>query len=95
MINKGTVLRLSVDHIKELQEQVMHYQQRINDLEQIIHQGKLVNYGQQQPPYHPSSIQPQSIQLLDSNDKDHRGIRSQPSFQPSHHAFGALTSNQF
>ncbi|SAL99015.1 hypothetical protein [Absidia glauca] len=93
MINKGTVLKLSVDHIKELQEQVMHYQQRINDLEQIIHQGKLVNYSQQQQQqqqqqqYHPSSIQPLSIQLLDSNDKDHRGIRPQPSFQPGHHAF--------
>ncbi|KAI8335514.1 helix-loop-helix DNA-binding domain-containing protein [Chlamydoabsidia padenii] len=95
MINKGTILKLSVDHIKELQEQVMRYQQRINDLEHIIHQGKMINYNhpsqqQQSQTPHPSTIQAaQTIQLLD-NDKDHHGMRSQPSFQS-----GALTSNHF
>lgn len=35
-INKGTILKLSVDHIKELREEVNQYQQRIKELEHVI-----------------------------------------------------------
>ena len=35
-INKGTILKLSVDHIKELREDVLKYQERIRELEQMI-----------------------------------------------------------
>ncbi|KAI7887447.1 HLH-domain-containing protein [Lichtheimia hyalospora FSU 10163] len=35
-INKGTILKLSVDHIKELQGELSRYQDRVRDLEQMI-----------------------------------------------------------
>lgn len=35
-INKGTILKLSVDHIKELREDVNKYQERIRELEHMI-----------------------------------------------------------
>ncbi|KAI9491449.1 hypothetical protein BDB00DRAFT_883829 [Zychaea mexicana] len=35
-INKGTILRLSVDHIKELQVEVTRYQEKIKELEDKI-----------------------------------------------------------
>ncbi|KAI8365123.1 hypothetical protein BD560DRAFT_455253 [Blakeslea trispora] len=39
-INKGTILKLSVDHIKELREEVYRYQERIKELEQMIEAAK-------------------------------------------------------
>ncbi|KAG1147095.1 hypothetical protein G6F37_006543 [Rhizopus arrhizus] len=39
-INKGTILKLSVDHIKELREEVTQYQERIRELEQMIEAAK-------------------------------------------------------
>jgi hypothetical protein len=39
-INKGTILKLSVDHIKELREDVLKYQERIKELEQMIDSAK-------------------------------------------------------
>ncbi|KAI8077488.1 hypothetical protein BDF21DRAFT_341780 [Thamnidium elegans] len=39
-INKGTILKLSVDHIKELREDVGRYQERIRELEQMIESAK-------------------------------------------------------
>lgn len=39
-INKGTILKLSVDHIKELREDVGRYQDRIRELEQMIESAK-------------------------------------------------------
>lgn len=62
-INKGTILKLSVDHIKELRDQVMHYQQRINELEQVLyhHNNKHQHQHQQQQqgnlPPHPHHMQ--------------------------------------
>lgn len=35
-INKGTILKLSVDHIKELQAMVTRYHERIQELEHMI-----------------------------------------------------------
>ncbi|CDH59703.1 hypothetical protein RO3G_16070 [Lichtheimia corymbifera JMRC:FSU:9682] len=35
-INKGTILKLSVDHIKELQSELSRYKDRINQLEYMI-----------------------------------------------------------
>lgn len=35
-INKGTILKLSVDHIKELQSELSRYKDRINQLEHMI-----------------------------------------------------------
>ncbi|CEP08519.1 hypothetical protein [Parasitella parasitica] len=35
-INKGTILKLSVDHIKELREEVSKYQEQIKKLEYMI-----------------------------------------------------------
>lgn len=39
-INKGTILKLSVDHIKELREDLGRYQERIRELEQMIDAAK-------------------------------------------------------
>lgn len=39
-INKGTILKLSVDHIKELRQDVDKYQERIRELEQLIEAAK-------------------------------------------------------
>jgi hypothetical protein len=39
-INKGTILKLSVDHIKELREDVSRYQERIRELEHMIESAK-------------------------------------------------------
>ncbi|CAO3658479.1 unnamed protein product [Rhizopus stolonifer] len=39
-INKGTILKLSVDHIKELREEVTQYQERIKQLEQMVEAAK-------------------------------------------------------
>ncbi|KAI9468447.1 MAG: helix-loop-helix DNA-binding domain-containing protein [Benjaminiella poitrasii] len=42
-INKGTILKLSVDHIKELREDVSQYQARIRELEGMIERAKKSN----------------------------------------------------
>ncbi|KAL0077912.1 hypothetical protein J3Q64DRAFT_1287749 [Phycomyces blakesleeanus] len=39
-INKGTILKLSVDHIKELREEVSRCQHRMAELEQLIEAAK-------------------------------------------------------
>ncbi|KAI8098393.1 uncharacterized protein B0P05DRAFT_521769 [Gilbertella persicaria] len=39
-INKGTILKLSVDHIKELREEVHQYQERIRELERMVEAAK-------------------------------------------------------
>ncbi|KAF7729050.1 hypothetical protein EC973_005081 [Apophysomyces ossiformis] len=39
-INKGTILKLSVDHIKELRDEVARYQERIRELEQMVDAAK-------------------------------------------------------
>jgi hypothetical protein len=39
-INKGTILKLSVDHIKELKGEVMSYKDKIRDLERRIEAAK-------------------------------------------------------
>ncbi|KAI8060009.1 hypothetical protein BC940DRAFT_312953 [Gongronella butleri] len=41
-INKGTILRLSVEHIRQLQDQVLQYQARIKEMEQFLTTSKLV-----------------------------------------------------
>ncbi|KAI8089492.1 uncharacterized protein BX664DRAFT_333143 [Halteromyces radiatus] len=64
MINKGTILKLSVEHIKELRDQVKHYQQRIRDLEQIVHHGKLIHHSQ--PSFNGSTLS-SSMQYLDTD----------------------------
>ncbi|CAO3590320.1 unnamed protein product [Absidia cylindrospora] len=83
-INKGTILKLSVDHIKELRDQVMHYQQRISELEQVLYHNssKQQQSGLPHPYQHQhmqstlfNPIQPlpiQSLQPLGSTtDKEH------------------------
>ncbi|KAI8879944.1 HLH-domain-containing protein [Backusella circina FSU 941] len=35
-LNKGTILRLSVDHIKELKEDLCRYQKRVHELEHML-----------------------------------------------------------
>ncbi|CAO3593413.1 unnamed protein product [Absidia cylindrospora] len=95
MINKGTILKLSVEHIKELRDQVIHYQQKVRELEQVIHQGKLVdvniNHLQQQqylgnPSYnehhhhhHPLPHPTQSSPQLLDTSKNHQAMRSSAS----------------
>lgn len=39
-INKGTILKLSVDHIKDLRDEVSRYQDRIRELEHMIELAK-------------------------------------------------------
>ncbi|KAI8331353.1 helix-loop-helix DNA-binding domain-containing protein [Chlamydoabsidia padenii] len=47
-INKGTILKLSVDHIKDLRDEVARYQDRVQELERMI---ELAKNGQQQRSY--------------------------------------------
>jgi hypothetical protein len=99
-INKGTILKLSVDHIKELRDQVVHYQHRIRDLEQMVHHGKLIsspppppqqpqyyNLQQQLPAFIPNSTLP--LQPLDTLTKDlhHHHYNHHPTqpIHPIHH----------
>ncbi|CEG83028.1 Putative HLH, helix-loop-helix DNA-binding protein [Rhizopus microsporus] len=42
-INKGTILKLSVDHIKELKEEVISCQNKIKELEQLVELAKQEN----------------------------------------------------
>ncbi|KAG0171478.1 hypothetical protein DFQ28_009204 [Apophysomyces sp. BC1034] len=44
-VNKGTILKLSVDHIKELREEVVRYKDRIKELEQLIEAAKRGDYA--------------------------------------------------
>lgn len=37
-LNKGTILRKSVDHIRMLQQELSNYQQRVRDLEATLEQ---------------------------------------------------------
>lgn len=63
-INKGTILKLSVDHIKELREDVNRYQERIRELEAMIEaakRGELVDSSS-------SSAQQQQQQQYDMNN---------------------------
>ncbi|CAO3615792.1 unnamed protein product [Cunninghamella echinulata] len=39
-INKGTILKLSVDHIKDLREEVSRYKDRVQELERMIEAAK-------------------------------------------------------
>ncbi|CAO3658791.1 unnamed protein product [Rhizopus stolonifer] len=45
-INKGTILKLSVDHIKELREQVSNCKSRIHELEHLVEMAKQGNNSQ-------------------------------------------------
>lgn len=45
-INKGTILKLSVDYIREMQEQVSQYKERMQKLEQLI---EAANRGEKIP----------------------------------------------
>ncbi|CAO3620932.1 unnamed protein product [Cunninghamella blakesleeana] len=45
-LNKGMILKLSVEHIKDLHNQVIHYQQRISELEQMIPISQQQQYSQ-------------------------------------------------
>lgn len=44
-INKGTILKLSVDHIKELQETLAQYKERVKQLEDMIEAARMGNGG--------------------------------------------------
>ena len=39
-INKGTILKLSVDHIKELKDTLVQYKDRVDELERLIDAAK-------------------------------------------------------
>lgn len=39
-INKGTILKLSVDHIREMKEEVNHCKERIRELEKMVEVAK-------------------------------------------------------
>jgi hypothetical protein len=51
-INKGTILKLSVDHIKELRDEVSRYQERIRELEHMIEAAKRGELVDNQQPQH-------------------------------------------
>lgn len=44
-MNKGTILRKSVEQIRKLQNDVVQYQQRIRDLEMILQQVRHTHGG--------------------------------------------------
>jgi hypothetical protein len=59
-INKGTILKLSVDHIKELRDELSRYQERIRELEHMVEaakRGELVDNHQQPQHERMNSIQ--------------------------------------
>ncbi|KAI8371192.1 helix-loop-helix DNA-binding domain-containing protein [Choanephora cucurbitarum] len=60
-INKGTILKLSVDHIKELREEVYRYQERIKELERMVEAAK-----------HGELIQEAKPHFEDNTQKHHR-----------------------
>ncbi|CDH58224.1 hypothetical protein RO3G_15783 [Lichtheimia corymbifera JMRC:FSU:9682] len=43
-INKGTILKLSVDHIKELQETLAQYKERVKQLEDMIEAARMESF---------------------------------------------------
>ncbi|KAI9321878.1 hypothetical protein BX666DRAFT_1906529 [Dichotomocladium elegans] len=67
-VNKGTILKLSVDHIRELQSEVSRYQIRVRELEQVIeelryrNETKISPNGERPPQDHQHPL-PQSSQL--------------------------------
>lgn len=73
-INKGTILKLSVDHIKELREDVLKYQERIRELEQMIESAKRgemmmdTKQHQTQPHQHQHQHQQQQQQQYDNTN---------------------------
>ncbi|KAI9261125.1 helix-loop-helix DNA-binding domain-containing protein [Sporodiniella umbellata] len=83
-VNKGTILKLSVDHIKELREEVAQYQRRIKELEQMVEaakRGEIIKDEHSEYIYHPT------------NEKCHQRVGSIPFNQqfnnlqigPNHH----------
>lgn len=70
-INKGTILKLSVDHIKELREEVTRYKDRVKELELMIEaakRGEPINEKKFQPiptsPTTSTTINPNSTFLM-------------------------------
>ncbi|KAI9030133.1 helix-loop-helix DNA-binding domain-containing protein [Phycomyces nitens] len=57
-INKGTILKLSVDHIKDLRDEVSMYKSRIQELEQLIEAAKHGDFSQD--PHPQSGLQKQA-----------------------------------
>ncbi|KAI9307552.1 hypothetical protein BJ944DRAFT_228522 [Cunninghamella echinulata] len=72
-LNKGKILQLSVDHIKDLHNQVLQYRQRISELEQIL---PISQQQQQQQEYsqlhHFNNINPNSSSPMNLVNKDHQ-----------------------
>lgn len=44
-MNKGTILRKSVEQIRKMQNDIVHYQQKIRDLELILQQIQITQGG--------------------------------------------------
>ncbi|CEG78327.1 Putative BHLH family transcription factor [Rhizopus microsporus] len=91
-INKGTILKLSVDHIKELREEVTRYQERIRELEQMIEaakRGEMIKDDKLQQStnclYHNSQIPPNNINTANNNNNNNNNHNNNNQPPPSHH----------
>ncbi|OAD75014.1 helix-loop-helix DNA-binding domain-containing transcription factor [Phycomyces blakesleeanus NRRL 1555(-)] len=68
-INKGTILKLSVDHIKDLRDEVSMYKSRIQELEQLIEAAKHGDFGQDsQSAMHKSQSSASHVSYPDNQD---------------------------
>ncbi|KAI7871629.1 hypothetical protein BDF14DRAFT_1718732 [Spinellus fusiger] len=79
-INKGTILKMSVDHIKDLREEVSAYKNRIKELEQLIEAARHGNFNQDTQ--HQTHMNPMNHVYSESN---HR---------PRHERMGSLQFQQ-
>lgn len=75
-INKGTILKLSVDHIKELQGELSRCQDRVRELEQMIEDlksGKIPAMMHPHPPPAPAPSQSSNrLPPPPPNDQQHQ-----------------------
>ncbi|SAM06801.1 hypothetical protein [Absidia glauca] len=79
-INKGTILKLSVDHIKDLRDEVTRYQSRVQELERMIDAAKgsyiKDDYHDQTSPTPSGYIPHQHTADNNSNQQRHERVRS-------------------
>ncbi|KAI8372384.1 hypothetical protein BD560DRAFT_99185 [Blakeslea trispora] len=73
-INKGTILKLSVDHIKELKEEVVSYKNKIQELEHLVDLAKKNGSIKQEDLYSHQVLQ--SMISSQTNNRRHERIGS-------------------
>ncbi|KAF7731694.1 hypothetical protein EC973_008865 [Apophysomyces ossiformis] len=92
-VNKGTILKLSVDHIKELREEVVRYKDRVKELEQLINAAKRGEYISEKESYSSQQLQ-NNQRSTDNFYSSSQPMRAMEAVHSRHERAGSLQFQQ-